>query len=117
MGAKQILALLATNGELRRNFAGSHPKFTQYTVLTKTPRQILATENVNFPVPAKQQATVNYATYKYCDYHREKGHDTDGCWTLKQEIEKAVKLGCLAHLVKMIKEGGGMGLGKTANIV
>ncbi|KAK1433246.1 hypothetical protein QVD17_10155 [Tagetes erecta] len=86
---------------------GQHPRFIQYTELVKTPRQILATEGVIFPIPTKQKPTANKNTQKYCEYHRDKGHDTDECWILKQEIEKAVKTGRLAHLVKVIKDGKG----------
>ncbi|KAK1426835.1 hypothetical protein QVD17_15515 [Tagetes erecta] len=88
-------------------YTGQHPRFIQYTELSKTPRQILATEGVIFPTPVKQRPTANKNSHKFCEYHRDKGHDTDECWILKQEIEKAVKTGRLNHLVKAIKDGKG----------
>jgi hypothetical protein len=77
-----------------------------YTELNKTPSGILATEKVKFLVPSRHCATTDKNTSKYCEYHRERGHETDDCWNLRQAIEKAVKTGKLAHLVKKnIKEG------------
>ncbi|KAK1427879.1 hypothetical protein QVD17_16586 [Tagetes erecta] len=85
----------------------SHPRFNQYTELIKTPRQILATEGAIFPVPPKQRPTANKNSNKFCEYHLDKGHDTNDCWVLKQEIEKAVKTCRLAYLIKTIKDGRG----------
>ncbi|GJU31263.1 hypothetical protein Tco_1174852 [Tanacetum coccineum] len=42
---------------------------------------------------------------KYCDFHGDKGHNTDDCLHLKRQIEEAVKSEKLAHLVKEIKQG------------
>ncbi|GJZ69514.1 hypothetical protein Tco_0633064, partial [Tanacetum coccineum] len=46
---------------------------------------------------------------KFCKFHGVKGHSTDGCIHLKRQIEEAVKLGQLSHLVKEIKQGGKRG--------
>jgi hypothetical protein len=80
----------------RRPYSGQAPA---YPNLMKTPKEILQTENVRFPTPAKQTNTKFSNSNRYCDYHRDKGHDTDECRILKSEIEKAVKSGKLAHLV------------------
>lgn len=53
----------------------------------------------------------------YCDYHRDKGHDKENCWTLKKEIEKVVKSGRLEHLVNTIIEGTSPILGMPINMV
>ncbi|GJW38212.1 hypothetical protein Tco_0064057 [Tanacetum coccineum] len=42
---------------------------------------------------------------KYCDFHRDKGHNTNDCLHLKRQIEEAVKSEKLAHLVKEINHG------------
>ncbi|KAD3337495.1 hypothetical protein E3N88_33015 [Mikania micrantha] len=79
----------------------------QFTPLTKTPKEILATEEARFsfrpPKPLSKVASERNPT-KYCDFHGETGHHTNDCFQLKKRIEAAVKSGELAHLVKDIKE-------------
>ncbi|XP_035838438.1 uncharacterized protein LOC118486256 [Helianthus annuus] len=36
----------------------------------------------------------------YCEFHKDTGHLTDDCFSLKQEIERALRDGKLTHLVK-----------------
>nr|GEX28033.1 reverse transcriptase domain-containing protein [Tanacetum cinerariifolium] len=78
----------------------------KYTPLTKTPKEILATEGANFSKPPpmrtlKEQRMGN----GYCEYHGQKGHTTNECVQLRHLIDKLVKEGRLDHLVKNIKEG------------
>ncbi|GJZ76243.1 reverse transcriptase domain-containing protein [Tanacetum coccineum] len=40
---------------------------------------------------------------KFCDYHGDRGHNINDCYQLKNQIEEAVALGKLAHLVKGIR--------------
>nr|GEV50199.1 retrotransposon Gag domain-containing protein [Tanacetum cinerariifolium] len=42
---------------------------------------------------------------KYCDFHGDKGHNTDDCLHLKRQTKEDVRSGHLAHLIKEIKEG------------
>ncbi|GJZ31934.1 hypothetical protein Tco_0576981, partial [Tanacetum coccineum] len=42
---------------------------------------------------------------KYYYFHEDHGHDTNDCRELRHQIEEAVKLGQLSHLVKGIKKG------------
>ncbi|KAK1406979.1 hypothetical protein QVD17_38589 [Tagetes erecta] len=78
-----------------------------FTPLLKTPAEVYALERKNnmftTPTPLKN---VNKNSRQYCDFHREKGHDTDDCIILKRQIEAAVKSGKLAHLVREIKKKG-----------
>ncbi|GKF62474.1 hypothetical protein Tco_0182528, partial [Tanacetum coccineum] len=39
---------------------------------------------------------------KFCDYHRDRGHNTNDCNQLKKQIEEVVASRKLAHLVKDI---------------
>ncbi|XP_022038560.1 uncharacterized protein LOC110941240 [Helianthus annuus] len=93
---------------------GSSLYSDNFTPLTKTPSEILATERVKSsfprlpPIKPGPKAQLN----EYCDFHKGFGHKTDDCMYLKREIEAAVKTGKLAHLVKEIKEGGGDRKGK-----
>ncbi|GKD96495.1 hypothetical protein Tco_1380392, partial [Tanacetum coccineum] len=42
---------------------------------------------------------------KFCDFHNDKGHNTDECMRLKKQIEALVQAGKLSHLIKEIKQG------------
>nr|GFB41120.1 reverse transcriptase domain-containing protein [Tanacetum cinerariifolium] len=42
---------------------------------------------------------------KFCDFHNDKGHSTDGCMQLKKQIEELMRAGKLSHLIKEIKQG------------
>ncbi|KAI3793314.1 hypothetical protein L1987_35931 [Smallanthus sonchifolius] len=68
--------------------------------LTKTPTEILATENVNFVKPAPMRPGPKKATDKYCEFHKDNGHTTDECFSLKRQIESAIKTGKLSHMLK-----------------
>lgn len=85
---------------------GSRQGNDRYTPLTKTPREIFATERANFPKPPPMRTAEDKRIGSgYCDYHGQKGHTTNECVQLKQLIEKLVKEGRMDHLVKSIKEG------------
>ncbi|GJY60527.1 reverse transcriptase domain-containing protein [Tanacetum coccineum] len=76
--------------------------------LSITPQEILATEHqLNLPqpvplvgVPSKENLN------RYCDYHNEKGHNTNDCFHLKQQLEIALESGKLNHLVKDVRQRG-----------
>ncbi|XP_021996104.1 uncharacterized protein LOC110893299 [Helianthus annuus] len=78
-------------------------------LLAKKRLEILSAEGANFPTPPKLRNPGDKNSKKYCDYHHARGHNTDDCWSLKQEIEKAVRSGKLSHLVKEVKEGKSSG--------
>ncbi|KAL0406539.1 UNVERIFIED_CONTAM: hypothetical protein Slati_3967800 [Sesamum latifolium] len=40
---------------------------------------------------------------KYCRFHKDKGHDTEECYQLKDEIERLV---CQGYFKELILEGG-----------
>ncbi|KAK9049882.1 hypothetical protein SSX86_031149 [Deinandra increscens subsp. villosa] len=92
-------------GYQQRNGFYNNNRHGKYVELIKTPSEILATEQVDLPIPAKQRPASNRNLDKYCAYHRDKGHTTDSCFVLKREIDKAVRSGKLGHLVKVIQEG------------
>ncbi|GJY42233.1 reverse transcriptase domain-containing protein [Tanacetum coccineum] len=41
---------------------------------------------------------------KFCEFHGEVGHNTDGCMHLKKQIEEMLKAGKLSHLIKELKQ-------------
>ncbi|XP_022026799.1 uncharacterized protein LOC110927481 [Helianthus annuus] len=82
-------------------------KVVNFTALTKTPQEILATEEVKQsfrpprPLPKSKR---NENSTQFCEFHEEKGHHTNDCFQLKKRIEEVVKSGELAHLVKGVRD-------------
>ncbi|GJU05758.1 reverse transcriptase domain-containing protein [Tanacetum coccineum] len=78
----------------------------------KTPKEILAMDNVNFPPPPPMVGTPEKRNMnKLCDYHQDRGHNTNDYYHLKKQIEEVVASGRLAHLVKDIRQGSQKGKG------
>ncbi|GJY01570.1 hypothetical protein Tco_0359722 [Tanacetum coccineum] len=78
----------------------------RFTPFTKTPKEILAMETVKFKAPPPMIGPAdNQNKNKFCEFHGDKGHNTDECIHLRRQIEEAVKLGQLSHLIKEIKQG------------
>nr|GEX73387.1 reverse transcriptase domain-containing protein [Tanacetum cinerariifolium] len=78
----------------------------RFTPLTKTPKEILATEASKFqPQPPMVTLVEKRSSNKFCDFHNDKGHSTDECMQLKKKIEELVRAGKLSHLIKEIKQG------------
>ncbi|GKA03816.1 hypothetical protein Tco_0676597 [Tanacetum coccineum] len=80
----------------------------RFTPLTKTPKEILAIEDgkgIFTPLPPMPGSPESRNKNKYCDFHGDKGYNTDNCLHLKRQIKEAVKSRHLAHLVKEIKQG------------
>ncbi|GKD91666.1 hypothetical protein Tco_1367173 [Tanacetum coccineum] len=76
--------------------------------LSKSSREIIATEKVGktFKQPPRLIGSRRSRDKsKYCHFHEDHGHDTNQCREVIHQIEEAVKLGKLAHLVKGIKKG------------
>jgi hypothetical protein len=71
----------------------------------KTPSEILAIENLTFDKPTPLNPNSKKNPKKYCEFHRDHGHDANSCWKLQRQIEQALQSGQLAHLVKEIKTG------------
>ncbi|GKA65933.1 reverse transcriptase domain-containing protein [Tanacetum coccineum] len=70
-----------------------------FTPLTKTSKEILAMDNMNFPPPPLMVGTSEKRNMnKFCDYHQDRGHNTNDCYHLRKQIEEAVASRRLAHL-------------------
>nr|XP_043629963.1 uncharacterized protein LOC122601265 [Erigeron canadensis] len=74
--------------------------------LHKSPKEILLTESVakTFPTPPRLSSKNKKDPEKYCEFHRDYGHDTNACWQLRKAIEKAINEGKLSHLVKSVRQ-------------
>ncbi|GJS90292.1 hypothetical protein Tco_0772928 [Tanacetum coccineum] len=93
--------------EARRNMGvyTPYPKKDTFTPLTKTLKESLAMESISFPEPPLMIGTPKKQNLnKFCDYHGDRGHNTNDCYQLKKQIEEAVASGKLAHLVKDIRQ-------------
>ena len=107
----------SSSWEGSKNKHKGHNRFTPYNKgphhgllgnLTKSPREILATEKAAKafePPPRIIGKSKNRYTTKYCHFHEDFGHETNSCQELKKQIEEAVKSGQLTHLVKGIRKG------------
>ncbi|XP_022040767.1 uncharacterized protein LOC110943325 [Helianthus annuus] len=72
----------------------------QWTPLTKTSSEVLATENHQFKPPLQMRNKRGQDPNLFCEFHKDTGHLTDDCFSLKQEIERALRDGKLTPLVK-----------------
>ncbi|GKF60216.1 hypothetical protein Tco_0177002 [Tanacetum coccineum] len=93
-------------GEARRNMGvyTPYPQKDTFTPLIKTLKEILAMKSVSFPEPSLLIGTPEKQNLnKLCDYHGDRGHNTNDCYQLKKQIKEVVALGKLAHLVKDIR--------------
>nr|GEW45738.1 reverse transcriptase domain-containing protein [Tanacetum cinerariifolium] len=73
---------------------------------TRTPKEILAAKASKFqPPPLMVTLVEKRSSNKFCDFHNDKGHNTDEWMQLKKQIEELVRAGKLSHLIKEIKQG------------
>lgn len=77
--------------------------------LTKAPKEIVATEHqLRLPPPPPLKGRPSKENLdRYCDYHGEKGHLTNDCYNLKEQLRKALETGKLDHLVKDVRQREG----------
>nr|MCH9869368.1 hypothetical protein [Serratia marcescens] len=74
--------------------------------LLNTPRETILHEIQNQDIirwPAKMKKQKNPNMSLYCAFHKDHGHDTEGCWQLKREIQALIERGYLGNYVR--KEG------------
>ncbi|GKA82389.1 reverse transcriptase domain-containing protein [Tanacetum coccineum] len=77
----------------------------RFTLLTKTPREILALEKGKFKTPPPMTTPVEKENVnKFCEFYGEVGHNTDECNHLRKQIEDMLKAGKLSHLIKELKQ-------------
>ncbi|XP_076898787.1 uncharacterized protein LOC143552456 [Bidens hawaiensis] len=103
---KQFDARSLIGNKSKRNFLvrSSNSSWTQ---LSKSPSEILTTENLTFRKPQPLPRKSFLDNKKHCTYHNDIGHNTNECVALRNEIEAAVKNGRLDHLVKSVRPGAG----------
>ncbi|GKE20578.1 hypothetical protein Tco_1432090, partial [Tanacetum coccineum] len=80
----------------------------RFTLLIKTPKEIMALEKGKFKTPPPMTTPVEKQNAnKFCQFHREVGHNTDECNHLRKQIEDMLKTGKLSHIIRELKQNSG----------
>ncbi|GJS12675.1 reverse transcriptase domain-containing protein [Tanacetum coccineum] len=83
-------------------------RLDRFTLLTKTPKEILALEKGKFKTPPPMTTPVEKRNAnKFCEFHGEVGHNTDECNHLRTQIEDMLKAGKLSHIIRELKQSSG----------
>ncbi|XP_020205193.1 uncharacterized protein LOC109790452 [Cajanus cajan] len=77
------------------------PRYSQYTPLNTSRSAILerALASEVLAVPKRASTPPRADTSKFCRYHRNRGHSTEECATLKDKIEDLIKQGQLQSFI------------------
>ncbi|XP_052730552.1 uncharacterized protein LOC108324378 [Vigna angularis] len=78
------------------------PRFPQYTPLNASREKILR-EALSAELIPEQEANPtpkNADWSKHCAYHKNMGHTTEDCWTLRDKIEELIRAGKLKKYVR-----------------
>nr|GEU83611.1 reverse transcriptase domain-containing protein [Tanacetum cinerariifolium] len=90
-------------------------KQDRFTLLTKTPKEILALDKGKFKPPPPMTTSVEKRNAsKFCKFHREVRHTTYECMHLKRQIEEMLKAKKLSHPIKELKQSSGKDKSKDA---
>ncbi|XP_027172215.1 uncharacterized protein LOC113771863 [Coffea eugenioides] len=79
-----------------------------YTPLTRPRAQLLAVmeaEGLGGRPPKMGMPPNKRNQDRYCAFHRDAGHDTEGCWALRKEIEDLIQRGFLGRFVQPGRPG------------
>nr|GEU48832.1 RNA-directed DNA polymerase, eukaryota [Tanacetum cinerariifolium] len=88
-----------------RNQQRSERRRDKFTLLTISPKEILALDKGKFKTPPPMTTLVKKRNNKFCEFHGEVGHNIDECKHLKRQIEELIKAGKLSHVIKELKQG------------
>ncbi|GJT55899.1 reverse transcriptase domain-containing protein [Tanacetum coccineum] len=96
------------NFKKRGGFRSQHKQEKRpdrFTLLTKTPKEILALEKGKFKTPPPMTTPVEKRNAnKFCEFHGEVGHNTDECNHLRKQIEDMLKAGKLSHIIQELNQ-------------
>nr|GEW28593.1 reverse transcriptase domain-containing protein [Tanacetum cinerariifolium] len=77
----------------------------KFTPLTRTPKEIFAAESGKFKSPPPMVTSVEKrSSNKFCEFHNDKGYNTDECVQLRKQIEELLRAGKLLHFIKEIRQ-------------
>ncbi|GKB63048.1 reverse transcriptase domain-containing protein [Tanacetum coccineum] len=98
-----------------RNQQRTERKQDRFTLLTKTPKEILALDKGKFKPPPPMTTLVEKRNAsKFYEFHGEVGHTTDECMHLKRQIEEMLKARKMSHLIKELKQNNEKDQAKVA---
>ncbi|GKE59578.1 hypothetical protein Tco_1498763, partial [Tanacetum coccineum] len=88
-----------------RNHQRSERRRDKFTLLTESPKEILAIDKGKFKTPPPMTTLVGKRNNnKFCEFHRGVGHNTNECMHLRRQIEELIKGGKLSHVIKELKQ-------------
>ncbi|GJZ90768.1 hypothetical protein Tco_0662695 [Tanacetum coccineum] len=97
------------------NHQRSERRHEKFTLLTKSPREILALDKGKFKTPPPMTTPVeNRNSNKFYEFHGEVGHNTNECVYLRRQIEELIKAEKLSHVIKELKQNNGKDQPKAA---
>ncbi|GKD89954.1 hypothetical protein Tco_1365461 [Tanacetum coccineum] len=86
-----------------RNQQRSERRRDRFTLLTKSPKEILALDKGKFKAPPPMSTQVEKRnSNRFCEFHREVGHNIDECMHLKRQIEELIKAGVTSRILRSI---------------
>nr|GEW34104.1 reverse transcriptase domain-containing protein [Tanacetum cinerariifolium] len=91
-----------------RNQRRSERRRDKFTLLIKSPREILALDKGKFKAPPPMTAPVEKRnSNKFCEFHGKVGNTTDEYMHLKRQIKEMIKAGKLSHALSESKKING----------
>nr|GEW53743.1 reverse transcriptase domain-containing protein [Tanacetum cinerariifolium] len=97
------------NPELTKRLNEHVPKMMEEIMIATTTfirgEAVAASKKKGHPPPPMVTPIEKRSSNKFCDFHNDKGHNTDECMQLKKQIEELVRARKLSHLIKEIKQG------------
>nr|GEU38378.1 hypothetical protein [Tanacetum cinerariifolium] len=88
-----------------KNQQRSERRQDRFTLLSKSPKEILALEKGKFKAPPLMTTPVRKRnSNKFCEFHEEVGHNTDECMHLKRKIEELLNNRKRSHVIKELKQ-------------
>ncbi|GJU57478.1 reverse transcriptase domain-containing protein [Tanacetum coccineum] len=102
---KGIIGRILKKGGGFRSQHKTEKRPDRFTLLTKTPKEILALEKGKFKtLPPMTTSVEKRNANKFCEFHGEVGHNTDECNHLRKQIEDMLKAGKLSHIIRELKQ-------------
>ncbi|GJT36364.1 hypothetical protein Tco_0926783 [Tanacetum coccineum] len=105
---KGVIGIISKKGGGFRSQHKTEKRPDRFTLLTKTPKEILALEKGKFKTPPPMTTPVEKRNAnKFCEFHGEVGHNTDECNHLRKQIEDMLKVGKMSHIIRELKQSSG----------
>nr|GEX56729.1 reverse transcriptase domain-containing protein [Tanacetum cinerariifolium] len=93
-----------TSGDFK-NQQRSERRRNKFTLLTKSPKKILALDKGKFKAPPPMTTPMEKRNNKkFCEFHEEVGHNTDKWIHLKRQIKELIKAEKLSPVIKELKQ-------------